>query len=613
MTELDGKSLNVVEEDIERLKQIFPEVFAEGKIDFDKLQELLGNYVNENEDNYSFTWHGKRQAIRTGQAQSTGTLRPVKEESTDWDTTGNLFIEGDNLEVLKLLQKSYQRKIKMIYIDPPYNTGNEFIYPDDYKDNLDTYLRYTGQLDENGRKVSTDSNKSGRYHTNWLNMMYPRLKLARNLLREDGVIFISIDDHEQANLKKLCDQIFGEENFICDFIRKTRSTTDFNKKRLNKQHENCLAYAKGMEQFTFKGEKKDFSNFKNPDNDPNGPWVATNPSISAGTRKFAVINPSTGKEYYPPRGRGWSFKKEELEEYIENGKIKFKDESRRGFMLKLYLSEVVRDTKVVDSLFATDNCYMNQVGTKERNELFEQKVMDYPKPSRLIKKLIQCTTEEGDIILDFFAGSCTTADAVMQMNVADDGKRQYICVQLPEHCKEDSEAFQAGYATIAEIGKERIRRSAKKIKGENSDYAGDLGFKAFKLDSSNLKRWEASFETLKNDLKNALDHIKWDRSGEDILYEILIKYGYPLTAPIEKLEIDKKTVYSIDHGSLICCFDKELSLDLAEGIGQFKESRELEFVDVVFRDDGFKDNVTKTNIMHVLSRFGIADANLKSL
>ena len=428
------QSLDLVEENIKTLKRLFPDIVREGKIDFDRLREILGEEIDTEEEPYSFTWHGKRAALRLAQTPSMGTLRPCKEESVNWENTQNLMIEGDNLEVLKLLQKSYYAQIKMIYIDPPYNTGNDFVYRDDYKDPLAHYLEETGQIDEEGRKVSTNTNTSGRYHTNWLNMIYPRLRLARNLLRNDGVIFISIDDNEQANLKKLCDEVFGSENFIADFIRKTKSTTNDAKTGVNYQHEFLLCYAKNSENVNLLGGEKDLSKYKNPDNDPNGAWVIADPSAKSGNMKtgyFAVVNPYTGKTDYPPKGMFWRFSQNTLQDHINAGRICFKkdhEDNERGFIYKRYLKDLATTQKMFDSLAFVDNAYMNQAATKELKELDLVENFAYPKGVEFLKKIIehiaQKSTQENDIILDFFAGSGTTGHAVMRFNAEHEAKSE---------------------------------------------------------------------------------------------------------------------------------------------------------------------------------------------
>ncbi|MDX8378128.1 MAG: site-specific DNA-methyltransferase, partial [Mariprofundales bacterium] len=492
LTKKDGSSMDMVQENIEKLKTIFPDVFTEGKVDFAALQATLGQYVETQEERYSFNWHGKSQARRIAQAPSTGTLRPCPEESVDWDKTKNLFIEGDNLEVLKLLQKSYHKKVKMIYIDPPYNTGKEFIYPDKFQENMDTYLKYTGQKDDEGHKFSTNTESTGRYHTNWLNMMYPRLKLARNLLRDDGVIFISIDDNEQANLKKICDEVFGEENFVANFIWEKRTNRE-NRKVVSHRHDYAIGYCKTKEidlrvikQLPM--SEKALANYKNHDNDPRGLWKSDPAHAQAGhgtKEQFYVLISPNGKKHQLESGRCWIYTKSVMDEAIRDGRIWFGKEGNGVPRIKTYLDAKERGLTPETIWFAEDVA-TNELAKKSLKELFGGvAVFDTPKPIALITRALLLSSEEG-IILDFFSGTCVTAHAVMDLNSQNKGNRKFIMVQLPEPCDEKSEAYKAGYKTIAEIGKERIRRAAAKIKEDNPKYDGDLGFKVLKLDSSNI-------------------------------------------------------------------------------------------------------------------------------
>ena len=640
MEKLDGRSMDIVEQNIEQLKELFPEVFSEGKIKFDQLQEVLGNYVVDNEDHYNFKWHGKHKAGRFAQTPTTGTLRPAKDESVDWDTTQNLFIEGDNLEVLKLLQKSYHRQVKMIYIDPPYNTGKEFIYPDNFQDNLDTYLRYTGQIDKNGYKFSTNSDTSGRYHTNWLNMMYPRLKLARNLLRDDGVIFISIDDHEVGNLRKIADEIFGEENFVATLAVQLNPRGRHLDKFIAKTHESIIIYAKDInvettiyglekprrmiEEYNEKDERGKYRKLGlrnrnqafNPQTRPNLFYpLYVNPKTSeASTNKTDQFS----EEIWPITSDGvktcWTWGKKKVEKdagLIIAGKF---GEEWRVYRKDYLLDENGNPATTLPKSLWIDKEINNDYGKKSIKDLFGGPIMDFPKSLELIKKLIKIGTSEEDIVLDFFAGSATTAHAALQLNAEENTNRTFIMIQLPEPANERSPAYKAGYKTIADLGKDRIRRAINAIdeqQGELLDNQNDLGFKVFKLDSSNIKRWDANFDTLENDLLNAVDYIKQDRSNEDLLYELLLKYGLDLTVPIEERKIAGKAVYSIGQGALIACLDEDVSMDVVKGIGALKEELNPKIMRVVFKDDGFKDDVVKTNAIQELKRFDIQD--IKSL
>ena len=618
LTQEDGSSMDMVKENIDKLKEIFPDVFTEGKVDFDALQSVLGDYVETSEERYSFNWHGKAQARRIAQTPSTGTLRPCPEESVDWDNTQNLFIEGDNLEVLKLLQKSYHKKVKMIYIDPPYNTGKEFIYPDKFQENLDTYLKYTGQKDAEGHKFSTNTETTGRYHTNWLNMMYPRLKLARNLLRDDGVIFVSIDDNEQANLKKVCDEIFGEENFVNNIIWQKKYAASNDAKYFSDVHDFILCYCKNKQKWkpNFLPRPKELNDkYKNPDNDPRGVWYSTNLSVKTYSKKndYVITSPA-GIEFSPPPSRCWAVSKQKYEELLADGRIWFgKDGSSRPYQKK-FLTEVQQG--VVPTTLWLHEEAGHTIGAKSQiRDLFSDTsaLFDTPKPTKLIDRLLALTESEdkGEIVLDFFAGSCSTAHAVVLRNQSKLQEKKYIMVQLPEVNDENSEVAKAGYKTVAELSKERLRRSCSKIKEEKPDYNGDLGFKVLKLDSSNIKPWDADFEDLEGSLLGAVDNIKSERSEEDVLYEILLKYGLDLTLPIETRTIEGKKVFSIGLGALVICLDSHITLDVVEGIGKLKAELEPEVMRVVFKDNGFKDDVVKTNAIQILKRYDIED--VKSL
>ncbi|MDM0782827.1 site-specific DNA-methyltransferase [Clostridium perfringens] len=594
---LDGKSFDIIEDNIKKLQELFPEIVTEGKVDIDKLALLFDKARNEDtegkldgEERYEFTWKGKKEAMRLAQKQSTGTLRPCRDDSVNFDDTENLYIEGDNLEVLRALQNSYRGKVKMIYIDPPYNTGNDFIYKDDFKDNIANYKEKMNEA------YKTNTNNDGRYHTNWLNMMYPRLKLARNLLTDDGVIFISIDDNEVANLKKICDEILGEENYVGDFIRKTKSSTNDANLNFNIQHENILIYIKSNN-FIFKGEEKDLSRYKNLDNDPNGEWVSSDPSAKSGGdgTYFGIKNPYTGIEDFPPKGRYWAFNKKSFDEFVRIGRIKFKKkykECERGFIYKTYKNNLKNKTKPVDSLKFVDNIYMNQAATKELNELGID--FEYPKGSNFIEGLINIVDGDDFIILDFFSGSSTTAQSVINTNLKFGGKRKFIMVQLPE---ED----------ICEKARKRIKISARKILEENKDKEGiedlDIGFKVFKLDSTNLKAWDENLQSDKDmveQLEDLQNPIKDGRTTEDLVYEIMLKYGVDLTMPIEELEILGSKVYSVGCGYLMICLEDNISLDLIEAIGNEKPNR------VVLADKG----LTTSDLINgekILTELGVQD------
>ena len=582
MDKMDGMTMNIEQENVEKLKEVFPEVFADGKVDFDKLQGLLGHYIADDKEKYSFSWKGKADSLRLAQKRSTGTLRPCKEESKNWDTTENLYIEGDNLEVLKLLQSSYLNSIKMIYIDPPYNTGNDFVYTDDFADGIAHYKEVTGQA------TKSNPETAGRYHTNWLNMMYPRLKLARNLLTDDGVIFISIDDNEQANLKKLCDEVFGEDNFVAVFPWRKRTAKSDVPFGVSQDYEWILVYAKSQD-FLAAIEGGTRKYFETPDF-PGRPWrihdLTKQTSASERPKSFfTLVNPKTGKEYPANPNRTWAITKDTFEGYYKQGKIVFPDDydflniTQPAFR---YFKD--DDEKKAGEMFGCiavstnlpKEIGMTKEGTAEITELFEKKVFGFPKPVALLKFLISITTkfDNDAIILDFFSGSATTAHAVMQLNAEDGGHRRFICVQLPEKTDEQSEAYKAGYKTICEIGKERIRRAGEKIKEENKDKEGienlDIGFKVFKLDSSNLVKWDntptTDEEEVKKRIQQSLFYLLEGRSDLDLVYEIMLKYGLSLTLPVEERKFDGVTAYIINHPDykVLVCLEPNITLSAVE-------------------------------------------------
>ena len=583
MDKMDGMTMNIEQANVEKLREVFPEVFADGKVDFDKLQGLLGHYIADDKEKYSFSWKGKADSLRLAQKRSTGTLRPCIEESKDWDTTENLYIEGDNLEVLKLLQSSYLNSIKMIYIDPPYNTGNDFVYTDDFADGIAHYKEVTGQA------TKSNPETAGRYHTNWLNMMYPRLKLARNLLTDDGVIFISIDDNEQANLKKLCDEVFGEDNYVGKWNWYKSETPPNLSYKIKKNIEYIYAYEKHKDSVKYKGEKKN-----SPSNDP-----LTKPQNSIKKLVFPVGTISTklkdgiikkgtyGTDKFPNTllfdleirdGRNvneacfenkfiWTQKT--LQENIDSG-------------VEIYLSENLvlsykrknYDNEVPPNFISAKQGSTIEESGKRLAELFGVSVFDYPKPTELLKYLLRFKDDSDSIILDFFSGSATTAHAVMQLNAEDGGHRRFICVQLPEKTDEQSEAYKAGYKTICEIGKERIRRAGEKIKEENKDKEGienlDIGFKVFKLDSSNLVKWDntptTDEEEVKKRIQQSLFYLVEGREDLDLVYEIMLKYGLSLTLPVEERKFDGVSAYIINHPDykVLVCLAPNITLSAVE-------------------------------------------------
>ena len=624
MTKLDGKTPDLAAENIAQLRQIFPDVFEEGKIDFDKLKQVLGEYVDDEKERYNFTWNGKGRALRLAQTPTTGTLRPCEAESKNWDDTQNLYIEGDNLEVLKLLQKSYHGKIKMIYIDPPYNTGGDFVYPDDFSDSIENYKQITGQVDNEGKQLGTNSEFNGRYHTDWLNMMYPRLRLARNLLCDDGVIFISIDDNESENMKKICGEIFGEGNFIAQDIWQKRTTPDA-RRIISAGHEYILIFCKNIQS---SGEiirllpfsEKDRAAYKNPDNDPRGPWVSTDCTAQAGhgtKNQFYELVTPVGRKIVLPDSLCWRFTKEKMQEEIEAGRIWFGQDGKGVPRKKTYLSE--RAGRNLWTWWPNTEVGHTQSATQELTRLLGGKLFDFSKPIELIKRCLSLALDSNSIVLDFFSGSATTAHAVMQLNAEDGGNRKFIMVQLPEPCREGTEAAKAGYKNICEIGKERIRRAGEKIKaeieekstqlkiGEEPKKVPDIGFKVFKLDSSNLKKWQPDYDALETTLFDSVSNYVEGRSELDVVYEIMLKMGMELTWPLETHIIASRNVYDIGMGALMICLDDHITAEVAEGMAALRQEESSEVWRVVFKDNGFESDSAKVNIKEILKRAGLEE------
>jgi adenine-specific DNA-methyltransferase len=612
-----SQSANIVDQNIDQLKQLFPEVFKEGKIDWQELQATLGEHIDEENERFNFTWNGKSNARKEAQKPSTGTLRPCPEESVDWNSTENLYIEGDNLEVLKLLQKSYHQKVKMIYIDPPYNTGKDFVYKDNYKDNLNNYLELTGQKDEQG-KLSTNSDASGRYHSNWLNMMYPRLKLARNLLQDDGVIFISIDDNEVDNLRKLCNEIFGEENFVAELVWKKRVSPANDSQWFSSDHEYIIVYAKNKNKWypvRLERTAKQNSYYKNSDNDPRGAWnsAAYTCNKSKDERPnlyYPIINPNTNEEVWPKETAVWAYSKETHKKHVEENILYWgADGNSKSPRKKQFLTEAKR--VVSRSFLEHSDVGSTQSATLDFLKLFEHNYFTYTKPVDLLKRLIKISGNKDDnnVILDFFSGSGTLALSLMELKEENNNKSKYVCIQLPEILDDKSQASKDGYRTIAEIGKERIRRAGKKLIEENPEKAKniDLGFKVLKLDSSNIKTWSPNTDNLEQELFEAVENIKNDRTENDLLFEILLKYGLDLTAPITEHTIENAKVYSVGLGALIVCLSDKITVAVAEGIAKLKEELQPETCRVVFKDNGFTDSAEKTNVMQKLKQHQIEE------
>jgi adenine-specific DNA-methyltransferase len=622
----ETKTPDVVAENIEQLKTIFPEAFTEEKVDFEVLKQLLGGMVEEREEKYGLNWHGKRRARQLALTPSTGTLRPCPEESVDWETTQNLMIEGDNLEVLKLLQKSYSGKVKLIYIDPPYNTGKDFVYPDDFRDNIKNYLELTGQVNSEGNKISSNTEASGRFHTDWLNMMYPRLRLARNLLQEDGLIFISIDDNEVINLRAACNEVFGEENFIEGFVWKKSYGGGAKERFAVRQHEFCLLYAKNIDAIDElwlppdpEAEEKYYDG-KDENLATRGPFrikpLEATKSMDRRENLVYGIPAPDGTEVFPKRQWWWS-KDRALKTLGQNGLVFNKTSDGWSVSYKQYLIGEDGLKRGAKPFSVIDGIYTQQ-GTANLRELFDDEVvLQFPKPVALLERLLNVAGDKNALVLDFFAGSGTTAQAVLELNREDHGHRRFILVQLPERTERKD------FRTIAEITKERIRRVVKKLNeldsGQldlNQSERQDLGFRVFKLASSNIKAWDPNRDDLPRTLHDSIEHLKTDRTEQDILFELLLKLGLDLTIPIEQKSIAGKTVHNIGAGTLLVCLAEQIAAAkveaLALGIAAWhKELAPAGETTVVFRDSAFADDVAKTNLTAILQQHGLE--NVRSL
>ncbi|WP_207278271.1 site-specific DNA-methyltransferase [Anaerococcus vaginimassiliensis] len=605
MDKLDMHSRNLADEKYQILKELFPNAITETKdangevvraIDKDVLmQEISTQVVEGKEERYQFTWPDKKKAILNANAPINKTLRPAREESVNFDETENLYIEGDNLEVLKLLQETYLGKVDVIYIDPPYNTGKDFVYNDDFKESVEEYLENSGQYDEEGNKLEKNPETNGRFHTDWLNMMYSRLTLVKNLLSDEGAVFISIDEREQGNLKKICDEIFGEQNFVSNIIwnKKSGAKGVPPKDMIVNVHEYLLCYQKSN-MFKFMGEKRDAEKegFKNPDNDPRGPWRESNikSTVKPIETAFVITNPTNGKQYK----NTWAFSKESLEKMIEEDRIIWKENLPKQ---KEFLYEMTNVNKAIKSTWGV---FDPQSTTVYLKKLIKEAKFDNPKPLTLMDYLLKVTTTKQSIVLDIFSGSATTAHASMKLNAEDGGNRKYIMVQLPEETDEKSEAYKAGYKTISEIGKERIRRAGKQILEENKNGEEieklDIGFRVLKTDSSNMKDvYYSPAYTEQNFLDDLEDNIKEDRTSEDLLFQVMLDLGVSLSSKIESQTIAEKEVFVVEDGFLIACFDKDVSEDTV------KEIANKEPYYVVFRDKSMASDSVAANFDQIFA------------
>lgn len=630
MEKLDMMSKDNVQANIEKIKALFPnavtEVIRDGKptlaVDFDVLkQEMSSILVDDKEERYQFTWPDKKKSILLANSPIAATLRPCKEESVDFDNTENLYIEGDNLDVLKLLQETYLGKIKMIYIDPPYNTGNDFVYNDDFAESSEEYFANSGQYDEQGNRLVANTESNGRFHTDWLNMIYPRLRIAKDLLTEDGVIFISIDDNEHSNVKKICDEIFGSSNFCGQFIiNSTPNARDYG--HIGKMHEFCLFYAKNISQtitymlpsldktFKYSDKKGGYNihplyNSNEAFTNLNRPnlfypfYLYLDKPLGDGFYEIGLEKTADSVEIYPPKSLKnqvqfvWRWGKEKALKNM-NDEIVGYEVSKGEYRI---VQKMRHDEKIIRSLL-TDTKYSSRRGTAEVEEIFNGKCFSFPKPISLIYDFVKASTKDDDLILDFFSGSATTAHAIMKANVDDEGNRKFILVQLPEKCDENSEAYKAGYKTICEIGKERIRRAGKKIKEENPNANIDTGFRVLKLDSSNMKDvYYKPNDYSQNFLSTLESNIKEDRTPFDLLFQVMLEHNKPLSAKIEEIDIGGKKIFKVDGNDLVACFDILITEEIVKTIAQMKP------LYAVFRDNSFANDTVATNFDQIFATY----------
>jgi len=600
MTKLKFETKDLISENIKKLAELFPAAVAEGKVNFDLLRILLGDEVFGDEA-YEFTWVGKRAAIAEAGKPIRKTLRPCVEESKNWVATENLYIEGDNLDVLKLLQESYLGKVKMIYIDPPYNTGNDFIYRDDFKQSREDYEENSGAVDEDGDRLIRNTESNGRFHSDWCSMIYPRLVLARSIICDDGVIFISIDDNEIANIRKLCDEVFGASNFVGKFIWQRAFAPKNDAKYISTSHDYVLMYAKSINSFNIgrlpRTEEAN-ARYSNPDNDPRGVWQSDNLSVKTYTPEndYPITSP-TGRVIEPPTGRCWSLSKKAFSERLQDNRIWFGSDGNGVPRIKRFLHELKHDTMVPTSILFFKEVGHNQEGSQELSKLLGMGGFDGPKPIRLIGRLLTlANTDKNSIIIDFFSGSATSAHAVMQLNAEDGGNRKFIMVQLPEVCADDTEAAKAGYTNICEIGKERIRRAGDKIVAENPEERAnlDIGFRVLKLDDTNMKDVYYSAGEYTQDLLSQMEsNIKDDRTDMDLLFGCLLDWGLPLSMPHCHEEIDGATVHTYNDGDLVACFADNVSEAVVKAIAEKKPLR------AVFRDSSFSSSPEKINVKEI--------------
>ena len=653
MLKLKMRTQNKADENYKKLSELFPNAVTETidettgevirAIDKDVLmQEINTHVVDGKEERYQFTWPDKKKSVLLANSPIAETLRPCRDESVDFDNTENLYIEGDNLDVLKLLQETYLGKVKMIYIDPPYNTGNDFVYNDDFSESIDDFLDRSGQFDEDGNRLFHNTESNGRFHTDWLNMIYPRLKIARNLLSDDGVIFISIDDNEQENLKKICDEILGSQNFVAQVIWERAFSPINLMKHFSPSHDYILCYAKNIELAICNGiprSEEANDRYSNPDNDPRGVWSSSDISVGPAVQEnvYPITTPS-GRVVEPPAGRSWSLSKNAFLERLHDNRIWFGPDGNGVPRIKRFLSELKKSGITPMTIWKHTEVDHSQGATQKLAKLFDgKKFFDYPKSVELIKRCLQLYSDSDCYIIDFFSGSATTAHAVMQLNAEDGGHRKFIMVQLPEKTDEKSEAFKAGYKNICEIGKERIRRAGKKIKAQlmaegketrdiaekkaqgnavatskaywidspeyksaNKQMASDLdtGFRVLKLDSTNMKEvYYNPAEITIDTIMGTVDNIKEDRTPEDLLFQVMLDLGVLLSSKIEQSTIGGKTVFNVEDSYLIACFDDNVTDEVITAIAKQKPYY------FVMRDSSMANDSVATNFEQIFAAY----------
>ncbi|MEQ2470972.1 site-specific DNA-methyltransferase [Laedolimicola intestinihominis] len=621
MDKMRMESIDMTAQNIEKIGALFPNCITETKgadgkpkkaINFELLRQMLSGDVVEGDEAYEFTWVGKKAAIVEANKPIRKTLRPCKEESVNWDSTENLYIEGDNLEVLKLLQESYLSKVKMIYIDPPYNTGNDFIYRDDFKQSAAEYDEDSGVYDEDGNRMFKNTDTNGRFHSDWCSMIYSRLMMARNLLTDDGVIFISIDDNEQENLKKCCSEVFGGQNFVAQLVWERAFSPKNDARFISNSHDYVLMYVKDITRFVIgrlpRTEEAN-ARYSNPDNDPRGVWMSSDISVKTYNAEcdYPITAPS-GRVIEPPAGRCWSLSKKSFLERLQDNRIWFGPDGNGVPRIKRFLTDLKHDGMAPTSIMFFKDVGHSQEGAQEVSKLLDGGYFSGPKPQRLMQRLLTLANlKEDSIVLDFFSGSASTAHAVMSKNAEDTGNRKFIMVQLPEPCDEKSEAYKAGYSNICEIGKERIRRAAKKIAEEHPDAKFDGGFRVLKLDDTNMKDvYYAPADYQQNLLEQLESNIKEDRTDLDLLFGCLLEWGLPLSLPYQSENIEGCTVHNYNDGDLIACFDENIPDSVMKTIAKRQPLR------VVFRDSSFAGSPAKINVTQIFKELA-PDTSVKVL